>query len=361
MGAPHSIISELEDAIHSGSPEKRVQTLRRVTDLFLSEADRLNETQIGVFDDVLSQLITRIEARAMAELSARLAPVGKAPIGVVRRLAQDDEISIAGPVLTHSPRLTDDDLVDIAKRKSQQHLLAMAGRETLAEVVTDVLVTRGDREVKYRVAGNAGAKLSETGHEKLVTSAENDEGLAEKIVLRIDLPVRLLKELLPKATEAVRISLLATVPADRRDVIQETLVKISNEVGAEVAVPRDFFRAVHTVLEMQKKGALDEGSLLAFANTRRYEETVAALAALSATSVELVAPLMKSARIDGLLVAAKGAGLSWPVAKAVLDSRKSRRALTEAELSEAHDDYAKLSQASAQRTLRFWQVRVAAG
>jgi hypothetical protein len=74
MGGHTSLIVELEDAIKSGAQDRRVETLRRVTDLFLSDADRLNEAQIGVFDDVLVHLIQRIETRALAELSARLAP-----------------------------------------------------------------------------------------------------------------------------------------------------------------------------------------------------------------------------------------------------------------------------------------------
>src|SRR5277367_5806959 len=110
MGAPQSIIAELEDAIQSGSQDKRVETLRRVTDLFLSGADRLNESQIAVFDDVLGHLIKRIEGKAMVELSTRLAPVDNAPPEVVLRLAWDDNIAVAEPVLAHSTRLTNQDL-----------------------------------------------------------------------------------------------------------------------------------------------------------------------------------------------------------------------------------------------------------
>ena len=66
------LIAELEEAVRSGSAEKRVETLRRITDLFLGEADRLNDAQVGVFDDVLGALIRRIETKALcgAQLSA---------------------------------------------------------------------------------------------------------------------------------------------------------------------------------------------------------------------------------------------------------------------------------------------------
>jgi uncharacterized protein (DUF2336 family) len=131
VGASASLISELEDAVKGGSSEKRVETLRRVTDLFLDDANRLNEQQIGVFDDVLVHLIQRIETKALVQLSTTLAPVGQAPIQVVGRLARDKDIAIAGPVLTQSNRLTDQDLVDIASNQSQAHLLAISGRSSL--------------------------------------------------------------------------------------------------------------------------------------------------------------------------------------------------------------------------------------
>src|ERR1700687_3463060 len=106
MRAHSSLIADLEDAIKSGSQDRRVETLRRVTDLFLNDADRLNEEQIGLFDDVLCHLIKRIETKALVELSGHLAPIDNSPIEVIRRLARNDAIAVAGPVLTQSARLT---------------------------------------------------------------------------------------------------------------------------------------------------------------------------------------------------------------------------------------------------------------
>jgi hypothetical protein len=57
------LISELEDAVNGGSSEKRVSTLRRVTDLFLHDEERLTEDQVKVFDEVSCVLVTRVESR----------------------------------------------------------------------------------------------------------------------------------------------------------------------------------------------------------------------------------------------------------------------------------------------------------
>jgi hypothetical protein len=357
MSAQQSLIGELEDAIKSGSSEKRVETLRRVTDLFLNDADRLNEAQISVFDDVLCHLIKRIETKALVELSGQLAPVDNSPIELIRQLARNDEITVAGPVLTQSARLTTDDLVEIAGTMSQQHLLAISGRGALEEVVTDVLLDRGDREIVHRLARNAGARFSETGFTTLVHNAETDESLAEKLGLRLDIPLRVLRDLLLKATEAVRARLLALAPPETKNEIQRALAKISNEVSREATASRDFTQAQLGILQMKKEGRLDEAALQEFANRRLYEQMVAALSMLSSGSIDLIASLMKGARSQGLLIPCKAAGLKWPTVMAILRNRFAHHTMSDADLALAKEEYLGLSQASAQRVLRFWEVR----
>src|SRR3981081_4763300 len=106
MSAQHSLIAELEDAIQSGSSERRVETLRRVTDLFLNDADRFNEAQVGLFDDVLCHLIKRIETKALVELSKHLAPIDNSPIEGIPRLARKDQVTVAAPAFAPTRQRT---------------------------------------------------------------------------------------------------------------------------------------------------------------------------------------------------------------------------------------------------------------
>jgi uncharacterized protein (DUF2336 family) len=206
---PESIIDELELAVRSGSSETRINTLRQVTDLFLHDSDRLNDEQVKVFDQVICVLASRIESKALAELSERLAPIDNAPVEVIRRLARDNEIGVAGPVLSESKRLTTKDLSEIARTQGNAHLLAISGRHGLEETVTDVLVERGNREVVHKLAANSGARFSETGYGALVKKAEGDDALAEKVGQRIDIPTQLHHQLISRATEAVRSKLMS--------------------------------------------------------------------------------------------------------------------------------------------------------
>src|SRR5258707_10253706 len=206
----HSIIAELEDAVTGCSSARRVETLRQVTDLFLHDGDRLNDDQVKVFDDVLCILIARVETRAKAELSQRLAPLDYAPFEVIQHLARDNDIAVAGEVLANSSRLRTTDLVEIASTRGQDHLFAISSRSNLPEAVTDVIVDRGERRVIRKLANNAGARFSDAGYSNIVARADADDELTEILGLRIDLPLKLRRDLLRRATNAVRARLAAT-------------------------------------------------------------------------------------------------------------------------------------------------------
>ena len=129
MTAQNSLIHELEDALSQGSAERREKTLRRVTDLFVFGSSHFSGDHIAVFDGVFSHLVADIEQSARAALADRLAALPNAPPKVMRKLAFDDAIEVAGPVLAQSEQLDNVSLVENAKTKSQPHLLAITKRK----------------------------------------------------------------------------------------------------------------------------------------------------------------------------------------------------------------------------------------
>jgi uncharacterized protein (DUF2336 family) len=219
---------------------------------------------------------------------------------VVWQLAHHDEISIAGPVLAQSQRLATAELLEIAKTKSQVHLLAISGRSRLDEAVTDVLVERGDGQVVHKLATNSAAKFSQTGFAALAGRAQADVGLAERLMRRLDVPFEMLHALLSRATEAVRARLLSCVGAERRAERRLVLAKASKEIGQQAT--RDYTDARETIGAMQRQGSLNEAALLQFATYNRYEHVLAALPVLCGVSYKLIDHLMRNDRVDALLV-----------------------------------------------------------
>src|SRR5438105_7278764 len=107
MSPSQLLIRELETALQSGSIAKRTEMLRRVTDLFFSKVDQFSSEHLRLLDEVMTKAVAYIESKVVAELSTRLAPIARAPEGIIRRLANDDDITIAGPVLQQSEQLNE--------------------------------------------------------------------------------------------------------------------------------------------------------------------------------------------------------------------------------------------------------------
>jgi hypothetical protein len=120
---------------------------------------------------------------------------------------------------------------------------------------------------------------------------------------------------------------------------------------------RDFTAATRFVTLLKANGELNEATLFGFAKLRKYEETVAALAALSQSTVEVVRPLMQSLRDDGVLIPCKVAGLSWETVRAILESRFATGSMGPHELEKIRGQFSRITNESARRLLRFWQVR----
>jgi len=353
MSASSALIAELEDTLANGSSEKRLATLRRVTDLFLNESCRLNDAQIAVFDDILVHLAHKIEIRARAELSSALAPIANAPIEIIKRLANDDEVTVAEPVLTQSARLTESDLVEIATSKGQGHLLAISGRSSLSATLTDVLVERGNQQVSRKLAGNSGARFSEWGLSSLAERAADDSELAEMLISRNDMPVPVLQQLVGRATDIVRSRLLTCIPPEKSDQVQQVLMGISSKIKYRAEEPRDFRMSDSVVKELNKNGKLNEETLLEFITAGKVEETLSTLALFCGAPVEVIARLTKNVGPEGLITACKAARLAWTTVSAILKMRFAGHMVSEQELGDAKRTFLALSQAAAQRTLRF--------
>src|SRR3972149_2414167 len=117
--AKNTVLNELEEALAHGSAERRIKTLRRVTDLFVFGSSHFSGDHIAVFDGVFGHLIADIELSAREMLAQRLAAIPNAPPKVIRTLAFDDAIDVAGPVLPGSSRPRKATLRDEARAESQ--------------------------------------------------------------------------------------------------------------------------------------------------------------------------------------------------------------------------------------------------
>ena len=224
--------------------------------------------------------------------------------------------------------------------------------------MTDVLVSRGDPAVMRRVVENPIIQaVRAAASPSWSTSAGSDGALAEKVGLRPDIPPRLFRDLLLKATEVVQQRLFASAKPETQAEIRRVLAKVSTEVGARAA-PRDYSAAQLQRRDDAARGQARRGRAGSISpEQERHEETVAALSALCAVPIEVVDRLMGGERPDPILILCKSAGWGWPTVKAIITARPGSKGGSSQVLDNAYTNFERLSPATAQRVMRFWQVR----
>jgi uncharacterized protein (DUF2336 family) len=360
MSAAASLIPGLDEIVREGDPRRLTEVARRIADLFLQGAVNFQSDHVDLFDNVLIDLVPHTEISSRADLAERLSVLANAPRALVGHLAREEEISIAGPLLRRSTAIDEQVLIEIARMKGQGHLLAMSERPKLSADLTDVIVRRGDRDVVRRTAANAGALFSRAGYSTLVKRAGKDGVLTIAVGQRDDLSDQLLKELLAGSIDVVRRRLFESVKPSKQAAIGRAMSEISG--GAERAESRrDFAPAQRTILALHRRGELNQSALLGFAKAYRYEESVAALSAMSGLKIGTLDRLMVGDRHDPVLIVGKAIGLEWATVRALVLLRLGpARVPSPADVETIRSNFVRLMPSTAERVVSFWQTRQSA-
>jgi len=276
---------DADDAVRVGLAQKISQLLPGID---RSEQSTVGRRVIEVLEVLARDQLVPVR-QAMAEAVKDLKDV---PADVVRRLARDDVIEVAGPVLRFSPLLTDDDLISIIRADPVPGALsAIARRDTVAERVSDSIVARADEAAVADLLANPKAQIREETLDVILDQASAVEIWHQPLTRRPMLSPRAITRL----AEFIAESMLDALRA-RADLDGETAVKLADAVrvrlarkasGSEPAAegPDEEARRLHA------EGALDESILAERLAAGRRDFVVAGLAlraALDRRSVERI-------------------------------------------------------------------------
>ena len=355
-----SLVPGLDDIVMGTDPKRRTEAARRIADLFFQDAATLRPRQVELLDEILIDLVPTAEMVTRAELAERLSLFDNAPRALVGRLARENELLVAGPLLRRSPMLDEQILLEIAEAKGQGHLLAMSERAALSPDLTDVMLRRGDRDVVRRTAGNNGAMFSESGYSELIKRASQDGVLTITVGQRNDLSDERLKQLLAGSLDVVRRRLFDVVKPERQAAIKQAVAELTG-VPARFESKRDFTPAQRTILALYEADNLTEAALLNFAKAYRYEESVAALSAMSGVKIATLDNLISGDRHDPILIVGKAIGLEWATVRALILLRLGpNRTPAPVDIENARVNFVRLMPSTAERVVGFWKTRFAA-
>lgn len=346
---------EIEQLSSEKCSEKRRELLRRVTDLFFVTEAHQSEDERETFGTVMDRVAFELELEARAELAERMSDARSAPRGLLRKLATDD-ITVAKPVLERSTCLTQEDLAEIAAEKGQDHLLAISGRKDLSEKITDVLVSRGDRQVLSKVVRNESARFSRQGFSTLAN--RGDSSVGEHMLKRGDLPKELLDEVKERVKEKPKEEFAGhAVPVASRDL--DAIVDSKAQRFAAVPRGKGERRPLSDeVAHLHRTGRLDETMVASFARSQRLDDSIHAVALLTGLDQAMVEHCLFEADLAALGVLCKSHKFNKGTFAALLQLRVLEDRLPGTAVIGAMQRYDLLTEDNAQRVMRFLKVRL---
>jgi uncharacterized protein (DUF2336 family) len=357
MNERQSLIDTLEQAMANKDIAVRAELLRAVTRLFVSSSAKLSDEHVGLFDDVMGCMLKEIDQSARAEFGGQIADIPNAPPRLIQTLSRDDSIEIAGPILSRSEQLDEASLVETAKTKSQEHLLAISRRRSLGEAVTDVLVERGDQRVAISVVGNSGAKFSEFGYSTLVKRAQSDDDLALGVFSRHEIPRQHLLNLFQTASDSVRRKLEGADPR-KAELIGDMVAQASDRIQAKSREGSAEFAAARAVVEaLHKDGKLSEAQLVDFARTGKFDETVVALSLTCDMPVGVIERAIVNDDTDQLMVLVKSVGMSWDTTRTLILMASKAKSRSKQDLERFYETFGKLRPETARKAVQFYRFR----
>ena len=341
------------------SSDRRRELLREVTDLFFVGVDGRQPSELALFDDVLSQLAGEMEEAVRAELAERMADVAQPPPRLIGRFTTDT-VAVAEPVLTRSPALSDEALLNVARTRDQDHLRAISRRFRVPEAVSDAIVERGDDDTLGVLLRNENAELSRAAHEAAVDRAFANPNLHEAVVDRQSLPLDLLNEMyFPGRVRALRgaASWKRTPGIDPAALDAALEIGLKRVAARDGAFPADYDAAEAAVHALKAKGAIGPGAIAAFLRNGETTKFLVALSEMADVDFHTARRILERRDLDALAIVCKAADFdrSLFLTFAVLVLDREIDAMGRAR--EYGQLYADLPRDSACRTVRFWRMR----
>jgi len=357
MNGTTSLLQELDEAISRGTKESRLQALWHATDVLV--AGQYSEQSIWVFGEIIDRLTQELEMEVRAELSRRLANSKNAPIDLVNKLANHKSIDVAGPVLRQSERLDDPALVAVATTGSQLHLLAISERRSIAEPVTDVLVTRGNPEVLNSLTRNPGARFSHHGFLHLIHRSKNDSVIIESLGLRKDIPRSVFQQLIAKASVDLKWKLKCERP-DMADQIETLVTDVTGDLHSIFGpASQNYFQAKRAVSALHRYGNLHEKKIFEYAQAHQFPEAIAALSLLCSLPANVIERGLIDTTGEMPMVFAKSLGFSWETTMSLLFLGAADHTILAHDLDSLEAKFSRLKTETAQSVIQLYQSRKA--
>lgn len=193
--------ADVAKLLQDPNSENRAIAAKKVAATFSGAG--LSEGERAIAEDIFRVMLNDAAVRVREALSDSLKDNPMVPHDVAASLAKDVE-SVAMPMIQSSAVLTDTDLIEIVRTRSDSFQTAVANRAQVSEELADALVETNNEKVVETLVSNAGAQLNENLYSEVLDKFGENEAIKNPIALRADLPIGVSERLVTMVSEHLR-------------------------------------------------------------------------------------------------------------------------------------------------------------
>jgi len=340
------------------SLSSRSELVENISDLFLSPEGRLNEHERALMNDVLLKLVSTVEKKVKKELSRRLASSDDVSPELAAKLA-NESIDIAGPMLTKSGVLKDEQLIEIVRNRTEEHRMAIAIRAHVSEDVSASLIENGGEDVVEALIRNDDAELSELSIKYLVAESKNVDRFQEPLLNRQDLPAELACRMYWWVSAALRRNIILNFNVDSTvidDAIEIATKTVLQDQGSIDSIMRT---ALNLARELARKGELNILFLRRCLRQEKINLFVAGLSEMTGLDVSIIWRAIRERTGESLAVVAKSLDIDRDsfasIFLLIIQSRSGGKARTTNLVNSILTLYDNIKVKNAKIAVRYWQ------
>jgi len=266
----------------------------------------LSPRESELIADVLIGIMRQAELDLREALAEKLSLMDSVPLRLVLQLT-NDEIEVAGPMLSRSPVLGDLDLIYTIKSKGPAYWQAVAKREAMSNQVINLLADTRDFETAITLTKNEGIKLTEHAVVVLSDMAQKSDELAMPLLRRDEVTKDIAEKLYNFVGEQVKSFITDSYgvkSASIADKVDEVIVELvaANEAVNEFAPTDAMIRAAD---RYKSKGLLTTKLMLGALRRGQIQSFIAQFAKFTGLGPETTLEIMSQSSGQGLAVACK--------------------------------------------------------
>ncbi|SDU41049.1 DUF2336 domain-containing protein [Stappia sp. ES.058] len=342
----------------AATPDDRRNLVLAITQAFDAVQQMPSNDENALFCEVVGRILDQLTESVRAEVAEKLAPMERTPDALVYKMANDDAIAVAGPVLEQSTKLTAAQLVEIAENRDDSYRMAIAKRASLPEAVTDVIVEKSGREVLQAISGNRGAVFSQSGVGVLLERGGGDATVQQNLLARSRDDESIAGKIRDALTEGLSKKLgdfVSRLPAAEMD----HAVEIAQQAYmAEKGAARRTRMARKLMLDRVNSGKMPVDQAISQLSREKRIDDIGWLAAqILQVSEQIAKGALAAPEVDTAVIIARALGLNEATFRLVAMARCRALSLADDTVDAAVREFSAVSQMEANRAIRLLKLR----